>query len=179
MNILMITGSPHKKGTSALLADQFCQGAQEQGHCVKRTDAAFMQIHPCTACEYCRSHNGNCIVQDDMDTLMDLIIQADVLVFVTPLYYFGMSAQLKTVIDRLYAKNASLQEIRKQTILLATCADEEAWARDALVLHYQSICKYMNFDNRGILFAHGVYYRKDIEQTDFPKQAYMLGKSIG
>lgn len=64
MKVTVITGSPHKKGTSALLADKFIEGAKESGHEVLRFDAAFEEVKPCLACDYCASHDGECIRKD-------------------------------------------------------------------------------------------------------------------
>ena len=177
MKIVMITGSPHVKGTSALLVERFIAGAETKGHQIEKMEAAFLNIHPCTACEYCKTSN-TCVFQDDMGLWNERILNADLLVFVTPLYYFGMSTQIKAVIDRFYANNEALQDKHIKTMLLATCADEEAWAKDALLLHYQTLCRYMNFHNQGVLFADSVYHRQDIEKTNYPEKAYALGASI-
>ena len=114
MNILVITGSPHKKGTSSLLADQFIAGASEAGHYISRYDTIFHVTQPCLACNYCRKNAHKCIQDDDMEIIWDKIIAADLIVFVTPLYYFGMSAQLKKVIDRFYAINDLLKNKLKK-----------------------------------------------------------------
>ena len=122
MKILVITGSPHRRGTSMLLADEFSAGAEAAGHKVIRFDAASSRIEPCRACDYCRSHDTECIQKDDMVYLRDDLLEADAIAFVTPLYYFGMSAQLKRVIDRFYALNDALRT-PKRALLLATCGD--------------------------------------------------------
>ena len=87
MKILVITGSPHKKGTSALLADNFIAGALEAGHEVFRFDTIFQVTQPCLACYYCRKNNHKCIQEDDMELVWDKLIAADMVVFVTPVYY--------------------------------------------------------------------------------------------
>ena len=89
MKILVITGSPHKKGTSALLADNFIAGALKAGHEVFRFDTIFQVTQPCLACYYCRKNNHKCIQEDDMELIWDKLIAADMVVFVTPDYYFG------------------------------------------------------------------------------------------
>ncbi len=99
MNILVIESSPHKKGSSNLLAEHFIEGAEEAGHQITVFDAAHASLHPCLGCDAC-GMSGPCCQKDDMSGLREQILQADMLVFVTPLYYFGMSTQLKTVIDR-------------------------------------------------------------------------------
>lgn len=101
MNILVIESSPHKHGSSNLLAEEFIRGAKERGHQVEIFDAARADLHPCLGCDAC-GMSGPCVQKDDMAQLREKILASDMAVFVTPLYYFGMSAQLKTVIDRFY-----------------------------------------------------------------------------
>ena len=94
MKILVLTGSPRKNGNSATLADNFIKGAEEAGHTVVRFDAAFKKVHPCIACNKC-GMDGPCIFKDDFDFVRENIVDADAVVFATPMYYFGISAQLK------------------------------------------------------------------------------------
>ena len=164
MKILVLTGSPHKKGTSALLADRFCQGAEEKGHTITRKDLAFLSLPPCMACNYCRSHEGACVQQDDMQQIFPLLLEADMVVFVTPLYYFAINDQL--------------QAHPKKAMLLATCGDTDSWAMDGLHLHYQTICRYLGWQDVGYLPAFGMYVRSDIESSDYPQKAYELGLSL-
>ena len=178
MNIAMITGSPHRRGTSSLLADRFAAGAREAGHTVERFDAAFEDVEPCRACGYCRSHDGRCVCIDAMSKLRALLLEADMAVLVTPLYYFGMSAQLKRVIDRFFAFNGVLRSAPKRAALLATCGDAEEWVTEALEAHYKSVCRYLGWESAGHLFARGVYTREDIERTGYPERAYLFGKSL-
>ncbi len=177
MNILVITGSPHRRGTSMLLADEFAAGAEAAGHRVIRFDAASSRIEPCRACDYCRSHDTECIQKDDMAYLRDDLLAADMIVFATPLYYFGMSAQLKRVIDRFYALNELLLSPRK-AVLLATCGDTEAQAMDALQAHYDALCRYLKWQDCGRVLAVGAYTRSDIEASDYPARARCLGESF-
>ncbi len=178
MNILMLTGSPHRRGTSSLLADGFAAGAREAGHAVERFDAAFEDVEPCRACEYCRSHDGRCVYNDAMTNLRPLLLSADIVVLVTPLYYFGMSAQLKRVIDRFFAFNDKLRAAPKRAALLATCGDADEWVTEALEAHYNSVCRYLGWESAGRILARGVYTRDDIERTGYPEQACLLGKSL-
>lgn len=101
MKIVVLQGSPNKNGSSNLLAVEFIRGAEEAGHFVQVVDAAHADIHPCIGCIHC-GYEGPCMQKDDMNRIRKMILDADMLVLVTPLYYYGMSAQLKTLIDRLY-----------------------------------------------------------------------------
>ena len=113
-----------------------------------------------------------------MVLIWDKLLTSDVVVFVTPVYYFGMSAQLKKVIDRFFAIDDILRSKPKKAILLATCGDKESWAMQPLVVHYEAICKHLNWEDIGRVLAIGVFDRKEIEESDYPQQAYLLGKNL-
>lgn len=178
MNITVITSSHHKQGTSALLADEFIRGACEAGHSVFRFDAAFEKLSPCLACDRCRRNNGACAQKDAMEKLNPHLLAADVVVLVTPLYYFGMSAQLKTVIDRFYAINDRLMGSGKRAIFMATSYDAYDWTMKDIAAHYRTIVKYLQWSDAGILLATGCGSRSDIERTGFPTRAYQMGKEL-
>ena len=93
MNIVVLLGSPNRQGSSRLLAESFRRGAEEARHTVELIDAAHSNIHPCTGCIRC-GYEGPCAQKDDVDAIRAKILGADMMVFVTPLYYYGMSAQL-------------------------------------------------------------------------------------
>lgn len=177
MKVTVITGSPHKKGTSALLADKFIEGAKEAGHEVLRFDAAFEDVKPCLACEYCASHDGECVRKDAMNTWYEKIIDSNMVVFVTPIYYYTMSAQIKAVIDRFHGNNAKLSGSKK-AIIIATSYGTEDSTMEGLEKTYESILNFMNWEDAGKLFATGCPTREVIEQSKFKAQAYELGKSI-
>lgn len=104
MKITLLQGSPHKQSPSNILAEQFRAGAQSAGHEVIPFDTAQAQISPCRTCEYCHTKGGgNCLQKDDMERLKELILSSEMLVIATPLYFFNMSVQTKTAIDRMYA----------------------------------------------------------------------------
>ena len=104
MNILVLNGSPRKKGNTEIMADAFIKGALEQGHQVEKVNLGHMKIAPCLACEFCFTHNGVCVQKDDMAEILDKVDNADMIVFASPIYWFSISAQLKAAIDRLYAR---------------------------------------------------------------------------
>ena len=177
MKVTVITGSPHKKGTSALLADRFIEGAKEVGNEVLRFDAAFEDVKSCLACEYCASHDGECVRKDAMNEWYEKLIASDMIVFVTPLYYYTMSTQIKAVIDRFHGNNAKLAG-NKKAMLLATSYGADDWTMEGLEKTYEYILSFMNWESAGKLFATGCPAREMIEQGSFPNQAYELGKSI-
>ena len=176
MKILVITGSPRKNGNSATLADHFIKGAKEAGHEVVRFDAAFKKVHPCIACNSC-GMNGPCVFKDDFEFVREHIVNADSVVFATPMYYFGISAQLKAVIDRFYAINGSIH-VPKKAVLLMTYANTAASEAVPIKSHYEVLLKYLGWTDAGQIIAPGVWPVGAIRRTDFPEQAYRLGKSI-
>lgn len=178
MKVVILTGSPHKAGTSFALTDSFMEGLLAKGHSVQRYDSAFLSIHGCLGCDHCRVNDGVCVHKDDMKQINESILEADMVVFTTPLYYFGMSSQLKQVIDRFYAINAKLMQAHKKSMLLVTCADTEKWATDAIISHYETVLRYLNWENKGILCAEGIAVKSDYAGTTYLQDAYDLGFSI-
>lgn len=125
MKVTVITGSPHKKGTTALLVDKFIEGATDAGHDVYRFDAAFEDIKPCISCDYCASHESECIHKNSMSKLNDKILDSDMIVFVTPIYYYTMSAQIKVVLDRFHANNTKLSGNKKAMLFTAAYGSDD------------------------------------------------------
>lgn len=176
MKIVMLTGSPHKEGTTDLLASEYAIGALEIGHEVIRFDTAHMDIHPCIGCDYCRQNNGECIYKDDMKMISDELAEADAVVFVTPLYYFGMTAQLKTAIDRFYATNVNLRSTPKKAYLIAAGADEDDWAMDGLKSHFTTMCRYMKWEEMDSVLALGLSDREDALRSAYIEQVRNLAQ---
>ena len=177
MKILVLTGSPRKNGNSNTLADNFIKGAKESGHQVERFDAAFAEVHPCIGCNKC-GMNGPCIFKDDFEFVRQNIVDADVVVFATPMYYFGVSAQLKNVVDRFYAINEQIHRPKK-AVLLMTYANTSASQAEPIKSHYQTLIDYLGWQDAGQIIASGVWPVGAVNQTQYPKQAYELGKNIG
>ena len=93
--ITVVTGSPHRRGASFLLTDEFIRGAKEVGAEIYRFDAAFKRVTACSGCDHCGLGSSPCVYRDDMFELNPHLIDCDLVVLSTPLYYFGFSAQLK------------------------------------------------------------------------------------
>ena len=177
MKILVLKGSPHKNGSSNLLADEFIKGAKENNHQIEEFDVAHANIKPCLGCDHC-GMNGPCIQKDDMASLKEKILESDMLVFVTPLYYFGMSAQLKLVIDRFYSFNSRLTSKPIKSVLIAAAWNQADDTMDDLLTHYRTICNYLDFDNQGEILGLGCGTVSMTRNTVYLKQAYQLGKKI-
>lgn len=176
MKIVVLTGSPHRAGTSALLADKFIEGVQSNGHEVFRFNAAFEDIHPCNGCDMC-GMNGPCVHKDAIENnLIQKLVECDMVALVTPLYYYGMSAQLKTVIDRFYSRTGSIHN--KKSILMATAYNSADWTMESLMSHYRTLVRYMEWEDLGQVLAVGCGSRSVIERSQFPQMALELGRSI-
>lgn len=178
MHIVVITGSPHKQGTSFLLAQKFIRGATEAGHSVFRFDAAFEKVHPCIGCDACACGSHPCVFPDAMAGLYPELQKADLVAFVTPLYYHAMSAQLAAVIDRFHGIDNLLRGTGKGAVLLVTAADPEQRVMNGVVGSYLETLHYLQWQDRGKVLATGCGQREDIEKTDYPAQAYALGAGL-
>ncbi len=177
MKIVIIKGSPHKNGSSNMLAEQFIKGAVEKGHNITELDAAHMNIHPCVGCDFC-GMNGECSQKDNMPQIRDALLSSDMAVFVTPVYYFGMSAQLKAVIDRFYSYTVKLSSKHIKTALIAAAWDSNDDVMTYLAEHYKKLCRYMNFTNMGMILGKGCGTPSMTAGSKYMEEAYKLGKSL-
>lgn len=178
MKIVVINSSPHseEQSTSRYLAAKFVQGAKDIGHEVFVFDAANETTNPCSGCDQC-GMDGACIFDDAIETkLMPQMLKADLLVLVTPLYYYAMSAQLKTVIDRFYARTNKLNG--KKSILIATAWNSADWTMEALKAHYETLVRYMSWQDVGQVLAIGCGSRQLVERSEFGDMAYRIGAGL-
>lgn len=177
MKILVITGSAHRHGTTAMLAESFINGAVEAGHEVYRFDSAFKNIHPCIACEKCHNTKTGCTFKDDMEELNPQLLEADVVIFISPIYYYAMSAQIKTVIDRFYANDASLHK-KKKAALILTMADDVMESAEGAIASFKGMTSYLEWDIQGIIVGIACGDVEALNKTDYVDQAYHLGKNL-
>ena len=175
--VLVLTGSPRQLGNSALLADAYIQGVKAAGHTVQVIDAAHSDIHPCTGCIHC-GYEGPCVQKDDMEIIRTQLLGADMVVFVTPLYYYGMSAQLKTLIDRFCAFNSSIQSRHMKSAILAAAWNSDSWTFEALEAHYQTLVRYLDLRDMGAVWGKGCGTPSMTKHSQYPQQAYKLGRNL-
>lgn len=178
MKIVVITSSPHPKeeSTSIYLADRFTEGARSAGHEVFAFDAAHEETHPCQGCDRC-GMDGPCIFKDAIENkLMPQMLEADLIVLTTPLYYFGMSAQLKVIVDRFYSRTGKLHG--KKSIMMATAYNSADWTMEALVNHYETLVRYMEWQDVGQVMATGCGARSLVEKSSFADMAYKIGAAL-
>ncbi len=177
MKIVILEDSPNRQGSSHMLAEEFAKGAGEAGHEVVSISAAHSKISPCTGCVSC-GYNGPCVQKDDMEHIRTEILGADMLVFATPLYYYGMSAQLKILLDRFCAINGSIQRKKMKSALISVAWNGDGWTFDALEAHYNTLVKYLNFENQGMVLGKGCGTPSMTAGSKYLKKAYELGKSL-
>ena len=177
MKIIVLEGSPNRNGSSNMLAEQFCRGAEEAGHSVEIVDTAHADIHPCTGCVHC-GYEGPCVQKDDVEEIRGKILEADMMVFVTPLYYYGMSAQLKMMIDRFCAFNGSIQGKKMRSAMISAAWNSDGWTFDALEAHYKTLVRYLNLKDMGAVWGKGCGTPSMTRRSKYMKQSYELGRSL-
>ena len=179
MKILILCGSPHKNGTTNALAEALISGIDQSRHEVEKIQLAEKKIAPCLGCEYCKRNDGACVQKDDMAALLPSVLAADVIVFVSPIYYFGFNAQLKAVIDRFYAVNARLKlQTQKKAILLTAGGGKEEWIPEGIFANYHTMLRYLNWTSLGQVCALSCHVKDQLAQTACLEQAKELGRSL-
>lgn len=178
MKIHILRGSPQKNGSSNLLADSFIRGAQESGHIITETDVAHAHISPCNGCKACGFCGKPCSIHDEMNEIKEKVLAADMLVFVTPLYYFGMSAQLKICLDRCCAIGRQLTEKSMKSAMIVSAWNDDDWTMEAIESHYLTLCRYLALENMGTVLGTGCGTVEMTQKTPFPQMAYEFGRRL-
>lgn len=172
--VLILSGSPRKGGNSDLLCDEFARGAKESGNQVEKVRVAEKKIGYCHACYYCRDHQGECAIKDDMAELLQKIIDADVIVLASPVYFYSISAQLKAVIDRTVARWTEVQN--KDFYYIVTCADDDTNSAEVTLDCFRGYADCVNgAEEKGIIYGTGVYQKGEISNMRAMKEAYKAG----
>lgn len=170
---LILLGSPRKGGNSDLLAAAFCRGIETAGW--KWEQFRCEKIAPCLACDACRRNGGTCIQKDAMQTLYPKLEQADLLVFAGPVYYYGISAQLKCAIDRFYSMNESIQ--KKRYVVLMTAGDEGEAVFAPSLANFRAMADYLGWQEEGTVLAGGAYEKGSLAPS-FEDAAAELGARL-
>lgn len=181
MKVVVVCSSPRRHGNSEVLADQFMKGASDAGHEVEKVVLSQYKMAPCLACEYCRSHEGQCVQKDDADKVIDKIIKADVFVFATPIYFYSLSAQLKTLIDRFFAREYEIRESdrRKKAYLILTSGTKDKEQTIGTVESFRGFIKVLRtVDEGGIIYGLGAFQKGDAQQHPAFTEAYKAGKEL-
>ena len=176
--VLILSGSPRKGGNSDILCDQFAKGALENGNQVEKIRVSEKKIAPCTGCYFCRNSGGRCALNDDMGDILQKIIDCDVLVLSTPVYFYSMCAQLKAVIDRCVARWTEIANKDLYYIMTAAEEDEDTMDGTLACLHGFAMC-IDGYDEKGILYGKGVAEKGDVvNRPELMRIAYEMGLSV-
>lgn len=174
--IVILTGSPHDPGTSKLLADSFEKGARESGNEIYRYDAGlqgntnphYLQLEKAPGMEVGIPDND--LVEKEV---IPKLLEADVVVLVSSMYYFGINAQLKAVIDRFYDYNHQLKD-KHSVVLVSGYGTQDDMA--AIKLQMKKLQAYMRWPNLGDVYADDSWNEHKMKEK--AEKAYNIGKSI-
>ncbi|MEG0077499.1 flavodoxin family protein [Anaerorhabdus sp.] len=174
-SVLILLGSPRKNGNSEQLSYAFAQGAQSVGHTTETIYIQEKNIKPCLACYGCRKTH-KCVQKDEMDEILNKMIQADVIVLATPVYFYSMSAQMKTLIDRTLPRYTEISD--KDFYFIATAADE----RDLMERTMDSLRGFTdclpNSKIMNSIYGSGLYEKDDAKHSSQLQEAYKMGVEI-
>lgn len=175
--VLILSGSPRKGGNSDVLCDEFARGAEEAGNIVEKIRVSEREVKPCLGCYYCKNHGGQCAYNDDMAGILQKMIDADVLVLASPVYFYSIDAQLKAVIDRTVAR--WLEVKNKEFYYIVTMADEELESADTTLACFRGYADCVEgAKEMGVIIGNGVYQIGEIQNTNKLNEAYEMGKNI-
>ena len=151
MKITILNGSPRKENTAAMV-DAFAEGAKAAGHEVEILHVGRMKIAGCLACEYCHTKGeGKCVQRDDMDKVIPAYQDADMVVYASPIYYFGMSAQLSAAVQRVYCIGKP-PKAKKAALLISSASQGSA---NGAITTSKDMTAYMGMEDAGVCCLAG------------------------
>lgn len=176
-NIVVLSGSVRKGGNTELFVQAFVDGAKKNNN-VEVISVADYNVHPCIGCNTCFDREGHeCFQKDDMTKVYEKLKMADVLVIASPVYFYGVSAQLKALIDRLHTPMRNEFKLKKLAlILVGAAALPELF--DAIKVQYRLVLNYFKLEDAGTVFVRGAKDKGDVKKTDGLERAYQLGTKI-
>ncbi len=175
--VLILSSSPRKNSNSEALAEAFFRGAEESGHAAELLRLRDIQYGFCRGCLACQT-SRRCVLQDGAAELVQKAGEADTLVFATPVYFYSVSGQLKTALDRLnplYGTDYAFREV----VLLATAAEDETdTVRGALKAVQGWVDCFPQVEITGVVFAGGVNLPGEVQGHPALRTAYEMGKAL-
>ena len=157
MKIAILNGSP-QEGNTAAMVSAFKEGAEAAGHEVEVLHVGKMNIAGCKGCMYCKGKGeGKCIQKDDMDKVMPAYLDSDMIVYASPIYYFGMTAQMTAAMQRVFCIGKPAKAV-KAALLLSSGSPN---VYDGAMATYKGICAYTGIENTGIITAAGEENRSE------------------
>jgi len=179
--ILILKGSPRKRGNSALLAERVAAGAGDAGALVESFDLHDMEIRPCDGCDFCQG-SGECVIADDMQSLYPKLREADGIVIASPIYWFTINAQVKALLDRWYALEGAGESALagKQFGIVLTYGDSDPYSSGAVnaIRMFQDICRYERAEIAGFVYGSANKPGEIQAQAEVMQRAYALGRRL-
>ncbi|MBO4886499.1 MAG: flavodoxin family protein [Clostridia bacterium] len=177
-HVLVITTSLRAKSNSDILAERLIAGAKDAGHTVEQVSLKGKDIRFCIGCLACQK-TQKCVQRDDVAGIMEKVKNADTLVFSTPIYYYGMSGQMKTLLDRmnpLYSVNCRFRKV----YMLSVATEDEAFVPEKAVSGLQGwIDCFEKAELGGTLFCGGIANPGEAtNRTEELKEAYEFGRAL-
>ena len=175
--VLILSASPRKGGNSDTLCDQFLKGARESGHQAEKVFLRDKKIGYCTGCGVCNKTH-RCAQDDDMAEVLEKMVKADVIVMATPVYFYTMNAQMKTVIDRVAPRYSEVSD--KEFYYLLTAADSDPKMLERTLEGFRGFTEdcLTNPQERGVVYGVGLWEIGDVQKSPALKQAYEMGKGV-
>ncbi len=175
MKIVILNGSPRAEGNTEIMAKEFQRGAEEAGNEVTLINLRGKKVTGCLGCEYCFSHDGECVQKDDMPEILKELDTADAVVFASPIYWFDITAQLKSVIDRMYARAKVGFHFHKTALLLDSASDG---VYDAAIAQYKSMTGYLRWEDLGIITVPGMSSKGAMKESPAMNKVHCLGFAL-
>ncbi|MCQ2193338.1 MAG: flavodoxin family protein [Paludibacteraceae bacterium] len=176
MKIVVLSGSPRKGGNTEMLVEAFVEGASLK-HTVEVVSVNDYDLRPCVGCDVCFGPGNRCPQKDDMALVYEKLAGAEMLVIASPVYFYGLSAQLKAVVDRLHNPIRNTFHIRKMALLLVGAATLPELF-DSILTQYQLCLNFFRLEDAGKVLVKGVREKGKIVDTGALREAYDLGCSI-
>lgn len=176
MKVLAVSSSPRPGGNSDVLCDQFLKGATDSGHMVSKVRLEEKHIQPCHACYQCCG-SKRCAQEDGMDPILSALMDADVIVLSTPVYFYSMTAQMKTMIDRCLPRYREIAN--KKFYFIVTAADPERSTADVAIAGLRGFLRCLpGAEEAGTIYGMGAWDKGDIYRHPAFNDAYEAGKTI-
>jgi multimeric flavodoxin WrbA len=177
MKVLALVGSPRKNGNTDILVDKLLEGASSENCSVEKLYLYDMDIQPCVDCRNCTKESFECSIEDDMKMLYRKLEEADVLIFGTPLYWYGPSAQIKLVMDRLLPYSTSNKLKGKKAVLIVP-SEEGDEASKYLVGMFELSFRYLEIQLINTLLVKAYTKGEVKEQPDTLRKTLTIGRSL-
>lgn len=174
--VLILSSSPRKNGNSDTLCHNFAIGAKDSGNEVVEIFINDKNINYCKACAYCEKHNGVCTIKDDMADIIKEIFASDVIVFASPVYFYSISGQLKTFIDRLVTAYRLITN--KEVYYIFAAGDKNPNFKIIELCMSGLISCFAGSKVMGMIQASGVRKKGEVSYTEYLNEAYKMGVEV-